>query len=163
MGDAATNCILYHDINSICSIMVRYTFAVRGKAADGDAGLRLAEEPIDIKRGEQLTEHYMCEINQNGQVPVLVPTNGDGERQKPIPDSVDITYFFAAHHPSLIPKDQEKEVKRLLHNLHEINFFSLTFTGKPEMQQKNTADLQRKLEEGVSERYQAAIQHKIQR
>ena len=163
MADKATPCVLYHDFNSICSIMARYTFSIRGNPADDGARLQITEEALDIKRGEQLTEHFLCDINANGEVPVLVPSSRDTGGLGPIPDSVDITYFFASRYPSLVPKEHERDVKKLLADLHDINFFSLTFTGKPEMQQKNIASLQKTMEGDVSERYRNAIEHKIQR
>ncbi len=48
--------------------MVRYTFALRGDPKSADHDIRLAEEEINIMRGEQLTEHYLCDINAAGEV-----------------------------------------------------------------------------------------------
>lgn len=115
--------ILYHDLSSICSIMARYTYALRGDPADSTTELHMKQEACEIKSGELLTEHFLCDVNGKGEVPVLVPANPDCENQQPIPDSVDITYFIASRYASLLPQDQEKEAKRLISALHEINFF----------------------------------------
>ena len=53
--------ILYHYDFSICSIMVRYAFALRGQARDQDHEIRIREQSVDImKAKEQLSEHYLC-------------------------------------------------------------------------------------------------------
>lgn len=59
---------LYHFTFSICSIMVRYTFALRGEPADPGNKMRLTEEEVNIMKGEQLTEHFLCDINPAGEV-----------------------------------------------------------------------------------------------
>ena len=48
--------------------MVRYTYAIRGDPNDTDKDIRLMEEDINIMQGEQLTEHYLCDINAAGEV-----------------------------------------------------------------------------------------------
>lgn len=140
--------------------MVRYTFALRGKPVDSNADMDIYNKVCSLKAKEQLTEHYLCNINGNGEVPVLVPETGD---LKPMPESVDITYAIASRYPSLLPQEHENEIKSLIRTLHDINFFSLIFAGKPEMQLGNLALLERKLGEDISEKYRKAIEHKIQR
>lgn len=152
---------LYHDPGSLCSIMARYTFALRGSPANEHAAMHVREQLCSLRASEQLTEHFLCDINPNGEVPVLVP---DDAQQPPIPDSVDISYVFASRYPSLLPEGKEGEVGRLVRALHGINFFSLTFAGKPEMQQGNLAVLEARMgEEGTGERYREAIRGKIER
>lgn len=140
--------------------MVRYTYALRGKPRDADAGMEVQEKVCSLKKREQLTEEFLCEINPNGEVPVLMP---EDKHLKPIPDSLDITFAVADRYPSLLPDENREETTRLIRDLHGINFFSLTFAGKPEMQQGNLAFLQGKLQEDISERYRAAIERKIER
>lgn len=50
-------------------------------------------------------------------------------------------------------------------DLHTINFFSLAFTGKPQMQQRGVTFLEAKLrtEDDMSEQYRNGIQKKIKR
>lgn len=154
MTDRKDTCLLYHNFYSLYSIMVRYTYALRGAPADPDAEIVLREEIRSIKAGELLTEHFLCNVNSHGEVPVLVPEDGAG---KPIPDSVAITHFLAERYPGLMPEEQEGEMKRLLERLHEINFFPLTFFGKPDMQQQKLAFLEAQLHEKISERYRKAV------
>lgn len=53
--------VLYHYDFSICSIMVRYAFALRGQAKDQDHEIRIKEQLVEIiKAKEQLSEHYLC-------------------------------------------------------------------------------------------------------
>ncbi|KXT06096.1 hypothetical protein AC578_1301 [Pseudocercospora eumusae] len=156
--------VLYHYPYSICSIQVRYAFANRGEPSNQQKAVQLEERVIDIGPArEQLSEHFLCDVNSNGEVPVLVTADGS------IPESVDITYKLAESYPSMIPKHCEDEVKRLLAKLHQISFFALTFSTKKEssgskVQGANLALLKDKLQSvDTSERYRKAIQHKINR
>lgn len=151
---------LYHDPGSLCSIMARYTYALRGEPVHANTEMQINEKVCELRTKEQLSEHFLCDINANGEVPVLVPEEGNLE---PIPDSVAITYTIASRYPNLLPKEQEPEIRRLLNALHDISFFSLSFAGKPEMQQSNLSLLESRLREDISERYREAIQRKIQR
>lgn len=60
--------ILYHNRLSICSIMVRYTLAIRGIAKDTASEMVVEEREIDIFHEEQLEESYLCDVNPKGQV-----------------------------------------------------------------------------------------------
>lgn len=124
MSDENTTWILYHDPVSICSIMVRYTFALRGGQQCNGSELQLQEKVCDLRCQQQLTEHYLCEIKPNGEVPVIaLVTHESG--LKPIADSVAITWFMASRNPSLLPKEHEENIRRLVTELHgSINFFS---------------------------------------
>lgn len=61
--------ILYYNPYSICSLMVLYTLAVT-KAEDE---LNLEKKLLDIFHEEQFTEHFLCDINDHGQVSCLIP------------------------------------------------------------------------------------------
>ena len=74
MDSKEPNHTLYHFPYSICSIMVRYTFALRGQPKDTDSEIRIQEKPVDLWRGEQLTEHYLCDINTAGEVSRMLET-----------------------------------------------------------------------------------------
>jgi hypothetical protein len=69
--------VLYHHVTSICSIMVRYCYALRGPSSNPPSDpIRVREESVDILHEEQLTEHYLCDINPFGEVgimPYVVP------------------------------------------------------------------------------------------
>jgi hypothetical protein len=59
---------LYHNYFSICSIMVRYTVAIRGAPKDTESEILIEEQAVDIFHEEQLSEHFLCDINPLGQV-----------------------------------------------------------------------------------------------
>jgi hypothetical protein len=59
---------LYHNPYSVCSIMVRQTIAIRGEAKSADLEVPITEQVVDIFNEEQLSEHFLCEINPLGQV-----------------------------------------------------------------------------------------------
>ena len=62
------NFTLYYNEYSICSIMVRLTIAVRGQAKSADLEVPVTEHNVEIFQEEQLSEHFLCEINPLGQV-----------------------------------------------------------------------------------------------
>src|SRR5256885_3422319 len=60
--------VLYHNLYSICSIMVRYTLAVKGAPQKPAAAMVVKEQEVDIFHGAQLDEQFLLEINPRGQV-----------------------------------------------------------------------------------------------
>lgn len=50
---------------------VRYTYALRGEPKPTEDEIRIEEEEVNIMIGEQLTEHFLCEINAAGEVCIL--------------------------------------------------------------------------------------------
>ncbi|KAH9838209.1 Glutathione S-transferase, domain-containing protein, partial [Teratosphaeria destructans] len=146
--------ILYQFHYSICSIMVRYAFALRGDAKDSAHEIRLKEESVDIvKAKEQLSEHYLC-------VPVL---QSAAPVEKPISDSVEITKYLAGSYPTMIPKSHERPIKQMLSDLHGVSFFAFTFAGKPQSIEGSKKTLEEKLAAGVSDTYRKAIETKLKR
>jgi glutathione S-transferase len=93
------------------------------------------------------------------QVPVLASIDG----KTAIPDSLDITKFLSKSYPGLIPLSKYEEVLDMLKRLHTINFFSLTFAGKPEIQEKAKARLQQILNSDINQRYREALESKVRR
>jgi hypothetical protein len=59
---------LYHFDYSICSLMARYSYVLRGTAIDPKDEIRIEEKSVHLGKGEQLTEHYLCDINPAGDV-----------------------------------------------------------------------------------------------
>ena len=64
---------LYHNPYSICALMTRYTWAVRGDPRDAAAAMTVEENEVDIFHEAQLEEDFLCEINAEGQVGSLSP------------------------------------------------------------------------------------------
>ena len=90
---------------------------------------------------------------------MLAPVDSD----QTLPDSMEITKYFAQSYPSLIPKTAEAEILRLLKELHSINFFSLTFTGSPQFVEGRKAELLKELDGDISDRYREVIKYRVKR
>ncbi|KIY04204.1 uncharacterized protein Z520_00897 [Fonsecaea multimorphosa CBS 102226] len=151
--------VLYYNPFSICSLMVLHTIETRGSAKDSASEMAIVPEVIDIFHEGQLSEHYLCDINPEGQVPVLY---SPALLKKPIADSLEITEYMAERYPSLIPKEHEQLIRRLLVDLHALNFFSLSFPGRPTVAAGMKAAVVRRLQmPGISERYREALKFKL--
>ena len=48
--------------------MVRLTVALRGQAKNAESEIPINEEILNIFNREQLSEHFLCDINPEGQV-----------------------------------------------------------------------------------------------
>lgn len=48
--------------------MVRQTIAILGEPEDAAAKIVIDEKVVDIFKEEQFAEHFLCEINPEGQV-----------------------------------------------------------------------------------------------
>lgn len=93
---------------------------------------------------------------------MLVPR--DGDQASPMADTLEITYRFADSYPDLLPAAHEEEIKSLLHEMHQISFFSLTFAGRPEGAQSDRYALEQSLKsDDVRGEYRALIEKKIER
>lgn len=152
--------ILHHFQYSIRSLFVRYSYALRGPAAHPGTEIRLEEHHIDLRPPgfDQLEEKFICDINPSGEVPVLV-SKQDGSI---LPDSRAITFEIAKHYPQLMSEDQVDEIHSLLAKLHEIDFYSLTFTGKYMFPCGTIATLlERRNHADTSYEYRQALDRKI--
>lgn len=79
----------------------------------------------------------------------------------PIKESLDITYYFGEFYPTLFPSHLNEEIKDLLHELHSINYFSLTYTHKPQRASDMMSQVTSLLsQEEISERYRKALEFK---
>jgi hypothetical protein len=64
----STPYILFWNPFSICSLMVRYTLAIRGTANRASEEMVLEEREVNIFAAEQLKEPFLCDVNPKGQV-----------------------------------------------------------------------------------------------
>ncbi|KAF9885394.1 hypothetical protein FE257_013012 [Aspergillus nanangensis] len=138
--------------------MVRHTIAIRGQAKDAGSEIPVNEEILNLFNKEQISEHFLCDVNPEGQVPVLA----SAELKRPIADSLEITFFLAEHYPSLIPDSHREQIVSLLKDLHSLNYFSLSFTGRAgvaDMFKKSVLD--RLNTPGISRRYRDALTFKL--
>jgi len=160
MATAPPTHVLHHFQYSIRSLFVRHTYALRGPAATPDVEIRLEEHHVDLRPPSfgQLEEKFICDINPSGEVPVLV-SKQDGSI---LPDSRAITFEIAKRYPRLMPEDRVDEIHRLLAKLHDIDFYSLTFTGKYMFPCGTIATLlERRNHADTSVRYRQALDGKI--
>ena len=77
--------ILHYNPFSICSIMVRYTLALRGTPESPETAIMVEEKYVDIYVYEQLSEKFLLQVNPKGQVSPL--------SYHPI--KIDIYYYIA--------------------------------------------------------------------
>lgn len=160
MTTAPSTHILYHFQYSIRSLFVRYSYALRGPAANPGIEVILKEHHVDLRPPafDQLEEKLICDINPSGEVPVLVSKQSSSF----LPDSRAITFEIAKYYPQLMPEDHADEIHRLLARLHEIDFYSLTFTGKYMFPCGTIATLlERRNHADTSSRYRQALDRKI--
>ncbi len=96
------------------------------------------------------------------QVPVLKGSDSSTVEQA-LTESVDITHLLAKHYPSLSPALLADQIKTLLAELHDINYFSLTYTHKPQRAVDMENSVHKVLDgANVSERYRKALEYKLE-
>ncbi|KAK2685464.1 hypothetical protein QWA68_015698 [Fusarium oxysporum] len=155
---APTKFTLYHNNYSVCSIMVRMTLAFRGAPKDDASAMEVEERITDIFHEEQLSEEFLCTINALGQVPVLASSS----MPENVNDSLDITHLIAKSYPSLIPETHSEDITRLLFKLHDMNYFSLSFPGRPIVATSLVAAVEKRLRQtDISEKYRKALEFKL--
>ncbi|KAJ9618017.1 hypothetical protein H2204_013247 [Knufia peltigerae] len=129
-----------------------------GQPKNGDSEMNVAMQVIDIYHEEQLAEHFLCNVNKLGQVPVLLTPAG---QEGPITDSLEMTLYMASRYPSLIPSQYKEEIENFLTDLHALNYFSLSFPGRPQIAQKLVEAVQRRLDDpSISDRHRKAMEFK---
>lgn len=142
--------------------MVRTTFAMRGKPRAGRPDMIWNYKVLDIsaENPEQLSEFYLCSINPAGKVPSLA---NDQLLEKPMPESLTITSYLCEWYPDLLPEQHKRTIKDLLQEVHGINAAILTFGPKNPNPGKWRATAEaRSKEEGTSEAYKKALEHKCE-
>ncbi|KAI0889738.1 uncharacterized protein GGS22DRAFT_149038 [Annulohypoxylon maeteangense] len=117
---------LYSYTYSICALMVQMAYEMRGSPREGRPDLKLERKMVDIglESREQLSEFYLLKVNPKGVVPVLA---NEKVLDKPMPESIDISYYLADWYPSLLPVQHKEAIRELLEELHKISFKLLTF------------------------------------
>jgi hypothetical protein len=77
-------------------------------------------------------------------------------------DSLKITFYMGSKYPDLIPDAHAANIRQFLIDLHGLNYFSLSFPGRPGVAQhiQNTV-LQRLEEKSISDRYRKALEFKL--
>ncbi|KAK6371464.1 hypothetical protein LTS17_008714 [Exophiala oligosperma] len=138
--------------------MALYTLRLRGQPKDAQSEMAVSLKEVDIFGQEQLTEHFLCDINPEGQVPVLSCIGKSGN----IPDSLKMTFYMASKYPELMPVAHEKQIRQLLIDLHALNYFSLSFPGRMDVIQGIVDSIKTRLEDPtISNRYRKALEFKL--
>ncbi|OTA86718.1 hypothetical protein M434DRAFT_15737 [Hypoxylon sp. CO27-5] len=151
---------LYTATYSICAIMVQMTYEMRGTPREGRPGMKLERKYIDISlhAREQLSEFYLLKVNPKGTVPVLV---NEKLLEKPIAESVDISYYIADWYPGLLPPQHEQVIKEIINELHDISYKLLTFGTKTKYPNLNHDWLLEQAKRtDISEEYRKALVYK---
>lgn len=102
------------------------------------------------------------------QVPVLASPEAFSF---PLAHTAAITEYIADRHPSLLPSAHRNEIKRMVTKMHELNFFTLSFSGSPGaaapdspppiVKRLETPILERLEREDISEEYRKALEYKL--
>ncbi|KEF62036.1 uncharacterized protein A1O9_00008 [Exophiala aquamarina CBS 119918] len=151
--------VLYYHPYSVCSLMVLNTLVWKGSAKRREDEIAVQFREVDIFHEEQLSEDFLCNINNHGQVPVLAHSS---KVDAPITDSLKITNWLATKYPDLMPTEHEAEIRQKLNDLHALNYFSLSFPGRPQIAQQLEANVQRRLQDSsISDRYRKALEFKL--
>lgn len=82
--------------------------------------------------------------------------------EKPLPDSLNITFYIAERYPSLIPAELQDTIKEQLLELHDLNYFSLSFGARPHQAEKLLIAVDERLKGDLSDKYRGALEHKRQ-
>ncbi|PNP45391.1 hypothetical protein THARTR1_10942 [Trichoderma harzianum] len=115
---------------------------------------------IDIFQEEQFSEWYLCDINKNGQVPVL---GSDVAFDFPMSQTTAISEYIAARYPQLLPSKHAAKIHEMVHKMHEMNFFTLSFKASPQLASGFAdAALKRLEDQSISVRYRKALEYKLE-
>ncbi|KAI1461868.1 hypothetical protein F4805DRAFT_411221 [Annulohypoxylon moriforme] len=151
---------LYTYTYSICALMVQMTYEMRGSPREGRPDLKLERKMVNIGPDgrEQLSEFYLLKINPKGSVPVLV---NEKLLDKPMPESVDISYYIADWYPSLLPPQHKQVIHELMDELHEISYRLLTFGTQTKFPSKALEWMQEQMRRtDISDEYRKALEYK---
>ncbi|KAF2105144.1 hypothetical protein NA57DRAFT_30050 [Rhizodiscina lignyota] len=151
---------LYYNRYSICSIMMRWLVDIRGQPKDEASRMDIGLKEINIFKEEQFSEWYLCEVNPNGQVPVL---GSDVAFEFPMSQTTSISEYIAARYPELLPAEHAAKIHEMVHKMHEMNFFTLSFKGSPKLASGFAdAALSRLADKTISKRYRKALEYKLE-
>lgn len=93
------------------------------------------------------------------KVPVLSRIGG---QEGNIPDSLKMTFHMTSNYPELMPAAHEKQIRQLLIDLHALNYFSLSFPGRPGVIQGIVDAIESRLDNPtISNRYRKALEFKL--
>ena len=77
---------------------------LRARIALEECGLAYAFHPIDLTKGEQKSPSFLA-MNPNGQIPVIVDSDGPGGKSLTLSQSVAVLMYSAEKSGKFLPKD----------------------------------------------------------
>jgi len=139
---------------------MRWLCIIRGEPKDAASMMDITPKHVDIFAEEQFSEQYLCDVNPNGQVPVL---GSDVAFDFPMSQTTAISEYIAARYPDLLPPEHATKISEMVHKMHEINFFSVSFKGSPKLASGFAdAALKRLENKAISDRYRKALEYKLE-
>ena len=70
--------------------------------------------------------------------------------------------MLASKYPELLPTDHDSEIRQYLTDLHALNYFSLSFPGRPQIAQGFVDAIELRLKDPqISHRYRKALEFKL--
>ena len=169
---------LYHNNWSVCSLMARLTLELAGRS--NNSFPHVEQIPIDIpaRRSTRRVLPLRCQPEGNGRSQYVLSGGGHFRELKttagPRPgwprnlsenltESLDITYHFRPCSEALWPAEKVDQMQNLLHELHEINYFALTYTHKPQRPiDMENAVLRRLEDREITPRHREALKYKLE-
>ena len=85
---------------------------MRARIALEECGLKYNWHPIDLAKGEHKTAQFLA-LNPNGQIPVIVDSEGPGGQKVTLSQSSAIMMYCAEKTGRLIPRDPAKKAAML--------------------------------------------------
>ncbi|GAD92996.1 protein kinase domain protein [Paecilomyces variotii No. 5] len=140
--------------------MMRWLVDIRGEPKDEASRMDITTKEIDIFSEEQFSEWYLCDVNPKGQVPVL---GSDIAFEFPMAQTTAISEYIAERYPELLPAKHAANIHEMVHKMHEMNFFTLSFKGSPKLASGFAdAGFIRLADENISDRYRKALEYKVE-
>ena len=65
--------VLHYNPYSVCSLMVLFTLRLKGAPKTPRDEVAVETKFVDIFHEEQLSEHFLCDVNKEGQVLAFIP------------------------------------------------------------------------------------------
>ena len=81
--------------------------SMRARMALEECGLAYTFHPVDLTKGEQKTPTFLS-MNPNGQIPVIVDSEGPGGKPVTVSQSVAVLLYCAEKSGKFLPKDPVK-------------------------------------------------------
>ena len=80
----------------------------------------------------------------------------------PMAQTTAISEYIAARYPELLPAEHAAKIHEMVHKMHEMNFFTLSFRGSPKLASGFAdAALTRLADKSISDRYRKALEYKL--